>query len=372
MINVNEEGNNPFTKAALSITDNDAVGGLNALIARATNRAFITPYIALENIQKILAQHFIFLPKHNLDDGDQGNLIFHLDQFGSVVGQTNDGEFNLTPESGLYFYFEYSLNDNGFYDIFSEIVNEQELEEILQDYDGDDAEEDIEEIPTSTADLEYAYNTNQEEHAGMTFSEEIMSTGPSGRGPMFRGRKPVVNAVFNRDDQGNINSYVERRNPQTGDVTSSAETAQKTNVGNSSELYTSSSRQVSNPSSPNVVTTTQSNQQVNRKVNSSPIKEASSMTKRVVEALLSEATYEGRKVSLNKPFRTPGEKKKSAVYVDPDGDGKAKIVRFGDPNMSIKKDQPSRKKSYCARSSGQGNLTDKGSANYWSRKAWNC
>jgi hypothetical protein len=32
--------------------------------------------------------------------------------------------------------------------------------------------------------------------------------------------------------------------------------------------------------------------------------------------------------------------------------GKEKIVRFGDANMSIKKDQPSRKKSYCARSGG--------------------
>ena len=90
------------------------------------------------------------------------------------------------------------------------------------------------------------------------------------------------------------------------------------------------------------------------------------------QELQTEATYNGRKVSLNKPFRTPGGPKKSAVYVDPDGDGKAKIVRFGDPNLSIKKDQPARKRSYCARSSGQGNLTKKDSANYWSRKAWDC
>ena len=32
--------------------------------------------------------------------------------------------------------------------------------------------------------------------------------------------------------------------------------------------------------------------------------------------------------------------------------GTEKIVRFGDANMSIKKDQPKRKKSYCARSGG--------------------
>ena len=95
-------------------------------------------------------------------------------------------------------------------------------------------------------------------------------------------------------------------------------------------------------------------------------------TYNIIRKTISEATYKGRKVSLNKPFRTPGGPKKSAVYVDPDGDGKAKIVRFGDPNLSIKKNQPARKRSYCARSSGQGNLTKKDSANYWSRRAWNC
>jgi hypothetical protein len=83
-----------------------------------------------------------------------------------------------------------------------------------------------------------------------------------------------------------------------------------------------------------------------------------------------EATYQGRQVPLNKPMK--GDVKKSKVFVDPDGDGKAQKVNFGDKKLSIKKDQPARKKSYCARSSGQGNLTKKDSANYWSRKAWDC
>ena len=52
--------------------------------------------------------------------------------------------------------------------------------------------------------------------------------------------------------------------------------------------------------------------------------------------------------------------------------GKEKIVRFGDANMSIKKDQPARKKSYCARSAGIKGGKGKMSANYWSRKAWDC
>ena len=89
-----------------------------------------------------------------------------------------------------------------------------------------------------------------------------------------------------------------------------------------------------------------------------------------VTTSISEATYQGRDVPLNKPMA--GDVKKSKVYVDPDGDGKAQKVNFGDKTLSIKKNNPERKKSYCARSGGQGNLNDKTSANYWSRKAWNC
>ena len=82
------------------------------------------------------------------------------------------------------------------------------------------------------------------------------------------------------------------------------------------------------------------------------------------------AEYQGKKVRLNKPFRTPGEKKKFAVYVKKDD--KVIKVRFGDPKLSIKKDQPGRKKSYCARSGGIKGKSDRTSPNYWSRKMWNC
>jgi hypothetical protein len=72
----------------------------------------------------------------------------------------------------------------------------------------------------------------------------------------------------------------------------------------------------------------------------------------------------------NKPIRTPKKNKKFAVLAKQGDD--VKLVRFGDPNMSIKKDQPGRKKSYCARSGGIKGTKNKLSANYWSRKKWNC
>tara|TARA_R100000908_G_C3730200_1_gene129840 strand:+ start:145 stop:390 length:246 start_codon:yes stop_codon:yes gene_type:complete len=52
--------------------------------------------------------------------------------------------------------------------------------------------------------------------------------------------------------------------------------------------------------------------------------------------------------------------------------GEEKLIRFGDANMSIKKNQPARKRSYCARSAGIKGGKGKMSANYWSRRAWDC
>lgn len=78
--------------------------------------------------------------------------------------------------------------------------------------------------------------------------------------------------------------------------------------------------------------------------------------------------YQGRKVTLNKPFRTPGGPKKSAVYVKNDK-GKVVIVRFGDPNMRIKKNIPGRRKNFRARHNCD-NPGPKWKARYWSCKAW--
>lgn len=79
-------------------------------------------------------------------------------------------------------------------------------------------------------------------------------------------------------------------------------------------------------------------------------------------------TYRGETFSgYNKPKRTPGANKKFAVLAKK-GD-QVKIVRYGDPNMEIKKDNPERRKSFRARHKCD-TATDKFSARYWSCKKW--
>ena len=82
----------------------------------------------------------------------------------------------------------------------------------------------------------------------------------------------------------------------------------------------------------------------------------------------SAAEYQGRKVTLNKPFRTPKEKSKFAVYVQ-NGKGTVIIVRFGDPNMEIKRDDPKRRKAFRDRHNC-AEKKDKTTAGYWSCRQW--
>ena len=84
---------------------------------------------------------------------------------------------------------------------------------------------------------------------------------------------------------------------------------------------------------------------------------------------LQEAMYQGKKVKLNDPIRTSeNPNKKFKVYVKNEK-GKVVVVRFGDPNMGINRDNAERRKSFRARH----NCSDPGpktKARYWSCYQW--
>ncbi len=79
--------------------------------------------------------------------------------------------------------------------------------------------------------------------------------------------------------------------------------------------------------------------------------------------------YRGEKFSgYNKPKRSIKGGKKSVVLAK---EGKTiKMIRFGDANMTIKKNIPARKKSFRARHGCDKGKLSKLTARYWSCKAW--
>ena len=79
---------------------------------------------------------------------------------------------------------------------------------------------------------------------------------------------------------------------------------------------------------------------------------------------------EAEKKTLNKPFRLPsGSNKKFGVYVKNDK-GNTVVVKFGDPNMEIKRDDPDRRKNFRSRHQCDTNPGPKWKARYWSCRMW--
>jgi hypothetical protein len=82
---------------------------------------------------------------------------------------------------------------------------------------------------------------------------------------------------------------------------------------------------------------------------------------------LDEAKYQGREVKLGKPMS--GDVKKYKVYVRDPKTGNIKKVNFGDKKLSIKRDDPKRRRNFRARHNC-AQAKDRTSAKYWSCRMW--
>lgn len=144
---VNEE-TMPFAQTdsgLIGIEDPAVRDNINTLIDGVTSKGFITPYIGLERISKVLANFHIFLPKYTFADGDEGVTTFEINQFGSKIGMNNDGQMVTKESSTYYLYFEYRADDEGMFGVFSSVVTEDELDELMSDYEDEEDEEEINE-----------------------------------------------------------------------------------------------------------------------------------------------------------------------------------------------------------------------------------
>lgn len=168
------EQNMPFDgvrSGIIDVQDKEVRENINILLNRATHEKYLTPYIAFERVSKVLANFLIFLPNQGFMEGDFGNAVIPVEQFGIKAGMTNTGQFvtkgevekDFThgPHVGgegneevsepqdikCFVYFEYQLGDCGMFNVFCQIVEQEELDEILADLeeesqeDGDDEEE---------------------------------------------------------------------------------------------------------------------------------------------------------------------------------------------------------------------------------------
>lgn len=140
----------PYVERGLVGVNVDAArDNINIHLTGSLEKCFITPYVALERVAKVLANFHIFIPKLTFLEGEHGVEVIPVKQFGELMGMRDNGEVVTKIENPYSIYFEYAQNESGMFDVFCEIVNQEELDELLQDMKSDveeaGAEEDREE-----------------------------------------------------------------------------------------------------------------------------------------------------------------------------------------------------------------------------------
>ena len=118
---------------------------INAQLAKTTEHTFLTPYIGLGAIARVLAYASIILPQYVIFNNDAGEVVFDVNQFGAVAGVNLDGT-KVVPEfeEKFFVYYTYEMNEEGTYDVFGALVNDVELADLMAAEDEvDDTEEDI-------------------------------------------------------------------------------------------------------------------------------------------------------------------------------------------------------------------------------------
>lgn len=121
---------------------------LNAQLSKTTSHDFITPYIALGAISRVLAYANIILPQYVFLNKEGGETVFDVNQFGRMDGVNLDGSKVVNEfKEPYYVYFTYDMNEEGYYDVFAAIVNSEELKRLMNTDDSDDSSDEINEEP---------------------------------------------------------------------------------------------------------------------------------------------------------------------------------------------------------------------------------
>ncbi len=142
---VSEDYSASIASGTVNINDQATVVNINSMLLGALKQEFITPYIALEKVRKVLANFAVHIEGTSDIFGDEeGDKVFAIIQFGKVIDLTPDAKPQETPDAFVYFAWE--LNDNGAYDIWCQIVDSEELDELLSGDEDEDDELETDEV----------------------------------------------------------------------------------------------------------------------------------------------------------------------------------------------------------------------------------
>lgn len=190
-------------QGSLDIHSDALRDNINTFLVGATADNVLTPYIALEKVNKVLANFHIFLPKTPFLEGDRGVHVFSINQFGRVSGQRDNGEIVTRVDQPYNLYFEWQQNDHGMFKIFCEIVTDEELEDLIDDVEAD--------VSSDTDDRDE--KLDEQSHPMLTNPVEKFSTKRAPINPNSLKTKPVDTFKTKKDPKSFLTPLEESPNP---------------------------------------------------------------------------------------------------------------------------------------------------------------
>lgn len=129
---------------SIELDKEEVRASINMALAKVTADGSVTPYIALNRIQKALAYFHIILPKRVYLEGPKGVEVHELRQFGHKMGMTDQGEFVHEVPGKYYLFIQYGMNTpmsyggqysyptmGGTFRVMAKVVDQIELDRLI-------------------------------------------------------------------------------------------------------------------------------------------------------------------------------------------------------------------------------------------------
>lgn len=114
---ISEETENNLTVVSVSEEVLSLFEEINQALDNCLVESYLNPYIGWLNSSKIMEKYGINLPRYVFRDLEEGVEVVPLS----------------IKESEYYFYYEYQMNEDGSYQSFATITDEQGLEELIEE-----------------------------------------------------------------------------------------------------------------------------------------------------------------------------------------------------------------------------------------------
>lgn len=122
----------PISKETTSLSDTQTIDEINSNLNGGLDFPWLNPYGGWMRASKLLSMYGITLPKVIFKDMLDGEEIVPITQFGEKVGAGLCGMVNMVPEDNqFFFYYSYGINEDGMYDCFATVVDEEGLNSFL-------------------------------------------------------------------------------------------------------------------------------------------------------------------------------------------------------------------------------------------------